>query len=124
MHPHGVAEQEVARAGGEDRRRKACIVAVDRRDQRVLHVVAVGIDLRAASQNPSRETSTLSTSSLVWKVSPTLVTSDIGVPEAMAPGIGRPSCLARRPISSTSAPPAEVPIKPMFFASVFLSTLL
>ncbi len=47
VHPHCVAEQQVARARGEDRRREARVVAVDRRDQRVLHVVAIGVDLRA-----------------------------------------------------------------------------
>ena len=71
-----------------------------------------------ASQKPSGETSTLSTIALVWKVSPTLVTSDIGVPAAIAPGIGRPSSFTFRPISSTSAPPAEVPKNAMFFAGM------
>jgi len=45
----------------------------------------------------------------VWKESPTLVTSDIGVPDAMAAGSGRPSCLARNTIASVMAPPVEVP---------------
>ena len=54
-------------------------------------------------------------------MSPTLVTSDIGVPEAIAPGIGTPSCFALSAISSTSAPPAEVPKIATRPGSVFFS---
>ena len=54
---------------------------------------------------------------LVTKVSPTLVTSDIGVPGAIAPGSGSPSCFAFRTISSVNAPPAEEPKIAMFFGS-------
>src|SRR5579862_5537572 len=61
---------------------------------------------------------------LVEKVSPTLVTSDIGVPDAIAPGIGNPSSFTFNPISSTSAPPAEVPKKAMFFAGGFEQSLV
>ena len=44
--------------------------------------------------------------------------SAIGVPDTIAPGIGAPSFFARWPIDSTSAPPADVPSTPMFFAGV------
>ena len=45
VNAHGVAQQEIARAAGEDRRRKAFHVAINRRQQRILQVMAVGIDL-------------------------------------------------------------------------------
>jgi hypothetical protein len=48
-----------------------------------------------------------------------LVTSDIGVPDAIAPGIGTPSCFALSTISRARAPPAEVPTMAMRRASVF-----
>ena len=57
-------------------------------------------------------------------LSPVLVTSDMGVPEAIAPGSGRLSALARSAISSVRAPPAEVPMKPTCFGSVVFSTAL
>ena len=123
MDAHGVAEQQVARAAGQDRRREAVHVAIDRRQQRILEVVAVGVDTVPASQKPSRDTSTLSSLALVTKVSPTLVTSAMGVPGAIAPGIGS-RCLAFSIVSSVSAPPAEVPNTAIFFGSVFLITRL
>src|SRR5438874_537740 len=46
MDSHRVAQQQIARARGQDRRRKAAHVAVDRRDQRVLEVVPFGVERR------------------------------------------------------------------------------
>jgi hypothetical protein len=54
-------------------------------------------------------------------VSPTLVTSDIGVPGAIAPGIASPSSFTFSPISRTSAPPADVPKNAMFCAGMVFS---
>src|SRR5215207_3344671 len=47
MDPHRVRQKEVARAARQDGGREARHVAVDRREQRVLHVLAVGVDLGA-----------------------------------------------------------------------------
>src|ERR1039458_4744765 len=35
MHPHRVAEQQVARPGGQDRGRETAHISVDRREQRI-----------------------------------------------------------------------------------------
>jgi hypothetical protein len=43
MHPHRVAQQQVACTGGQDGWRESVHIAVDRRYQRVLQVVAVSI---------------------------------------------------------------------------------
>src|ERR1700750_3224801 len=42
MNPHGVAEQQVARAACEDGRRETVHVAIDRRQQRIPQVAAGG----------------------------------------------------------------------------------
>ena len=47
--------------------------------------------------------------------------SDIGVPGAMAPGSGSPSCFARNTIDNVKAPPAEVPKIAMFFGWVIFN---
>src|SRR5438132_11102641 len=47
MHAYGVAQQEVARAAGQYGGRKALYVAIDRREKRILQVVAVRIHLRS-----------------------------------------------------------------------------
>jgi hypothetical protein len=73
-----------------------------------------------ASQRPS-PTRTLSIMKLVWKESPAPVRSDIGVPGAMAPGSGKPSCFARRIIDSVNAPPADVPNTAMRFGSAIFN---
>jgi hypothetical protein len=52
MHPHRVAQQQVACAGGQDGWRESVHVAVDRRYQRVLQVVAVGIRYRRRVAEP------------------------------------------------------------------------
>src|ERR1700730_10626396 len=44
MHANGVAQEQVAGAGGEDGRRGSVHVAVDRGDERVGQIVAVRID--------------------------------------------------------------------------------
>ena len=44
MDPHSVAEQHVAGDGGQDCRREAAHVAIDRRDQRILQVVPVSVE--------------------------------------------------------------------------------
>src|SRR5271165_538887 len=46
MHPHRVAQQQVACAGGQDGWRESVHIAVDRRYQGFLQVVAVGIHYR------------------------------------------------------------------------------
>ena len=56
----------------------------------------------------------LSIMKLVWKESPAPVRSDIGVPGAMAPGSGNPSCFARSTVDNVRAPPADVPKIAMF----------
>src|SRR5258706_7230138 len=50
MRAHRVGEEEVARAAGQDGRRKAVEIAVDRRQDRVPHVVAGGIELGGAAK--------------------------------------------------------------------------
>ena len=44
--------------------------------------------------------------------------STVGVPGAIAPGIGSPSILARSNVVSVRLPPAEVPKMPMLPARV------
>ena len=44
MDANRVAQQEVARASGQDGRREPMHVAVDRRDQRILEVVSAGVN--------------------------------------------------------------------------------
>src|SRR6202043_2380381 len=46
MRPHRVTQQQVTCAGGQDGWRESVHVAVDRRNQRVLQVVAVGVNRR------------------------------------------------------------------------------
>src|SRR4051812_40997355 len=45
MRPHGVAQEKIARARGQDGRRKTLEVAVDRRDLGILQAGAVGVEL-------------------------------------------------------------------------------
>ena len=47
-------------------------------------------------------------------VSPVLLKSAHGVPAAIAPGIGKCSCLARNTMANARPPPAELPTIPMF----------
>src|SRR4029077_1684584 len=54
VNANGVTQQKVARAAGQDGRREALHVAVNRRQQRVLQVMAVGIDLGAVVAKPVR----------------------------------------------------------------------
>src|SRR5271166_3273164 len=52
MHPHRVAQQQVACAGGQDSWRESVHVAIDRRYQWILQVVAVGIHYRRRVTEP------------------------------------------------------------------------
>src|SRR5262245_31417399 len=50
---HGEAQEQVARAAGEDGGREAGEVAIDRRELRVLEVAAVGIEQRRSEEHTS-----------------------------------------------------------------------
>ena len=50
MHTHRVAEEQIARTGGQDSRRKALKITIDRRKHRVLQIMAIGIKLGGVAE--------------------------------------------------------------------------
>ena len=78
-----------------------------RSGERKAAAIAASRKPRALSASPISPAA-FATLALAAKVSPTPVRSDIGVPDAIAPGSGSLSCFARSTISSVSAPPAIV----------------
>ena len=109
MHPHCIAEQQITRAARQDGRRKSVQVAVHRREERILQVVPGGVILSGRLTDPLARHQDIVHQFVGMEVSPTPVTSAIGVPEAITAGTGIPSCFARSTMASVSAPPADEP---------------
>jgi hypothetical protein len=95
VHAHYIAQQEVARPAGQNCGRKVLHVTVNRWQQWVLEIMAVRVHLGARIAIAVGRHQSIIEHCVRVKGVAAFVTSDMGVPGAIALGSASPSCLAQ-----------------------------